>query len=417
MKNKIVILLLLLAPLAVNAEVYKSEISNPPKEGFYKIAIPLEVEGLANSNLSNLILVNSRGENIPYLMRNIKSAITNSKSVKNIKSYTTKTISSNLTTDIIIDSNSDEEVSSFYLKTKNTKTAKLAKILGSDNKVDWYSIVDVIEILGVSTHDTSTSTQKISFPKSTYKYYKISIDDEQTAPIKVLEVYKVNTYTITNDANNTSDVFNIKAENLTHDISDNKTSKVLVALPNKLNINKLSLHISAPKFYNRDAYIYYSHNKSGLREISISNKSSIYNISRYCDSMNIDIYNGDNPNLTLDSVTYTISKREIIAYIDDFDQQHFIKFGGKAKAERDYDLSFVQYIPDTIEALEVSENISVITTEGNEDIIEDEVKDISIEEPSILMAWLEKYGIITIIIIAIVQLLYMVNKFINQKRD
>lgn len=406
---------LLCASSSIYAQRYEAKLSSVDTSGFYKVEIPLEVMKGVESG-SDFLLTNDGGEGVPYILRRL-SALKFNKSFHHYKS----TISHNEKSTQIVVETDKLPIDCFYIETKNSDVVKKGIILGSDDSEKWFNVRDEILFNPASKTDTKVFL-KIGFPKSNYRFYKVVINDSISAALNIISANYILIDTV--EICNTLEA---KIEGLKYDKSNSDTTRLSMLLSENVLVNDINIYVSAPRFFNREVCMYRSKKPvevlqkiSGRKKkrgtltctphyVSYHLKSSDSRISALhiddkCDSIYIDIINGGNTPLSIDSLTFTAFRYELVAYLDG-ESDYTIAYGGAPKG-RGNDISFSAHLPETIQQLEIT-SISALP----------QIEQPKEKEKSALKKFIEKYGILIIISIAILVILYVSYHLVKDKKQ
>jgi hypothetical protein len=158
----------------------------PPvsQDGYYTVILSPEVVGRSQPGLGDLRLLDSLEHEVAFVleeeppfhdrtwMRTYKLLL-NERERKH--------------TIIEMEADSAANVDELQLHIRNAMVHKLARITGSDDRVNWYMIQDAC--LSVGEDGGSTSVLRfVDLPLSDYRYYRIRLDDSLSAPVQVLDL-------------------------------------------------------------------------------------------------------------------------------------------------------------------------------------------------------------------------------------
>lgn len=398
------IVCLILFPLLLTAQPhYRAKLQQVKQDGFYAIDLPVEIIGNAKADFSDLRIITTEGVEVPYIIKkDASSTICN----EFIPYPVMPQPQSNRATCIEIQTEG-EKVASFVLNIKNTDTRKKASLKGSNDHHNWFSVKEDLNLSEIYNDQATHTYYKIEFPLSDYNYYQLSVNDSLAAPINILGIGKIDRQLLVkrNRLEIPSDSISI--------VNENEYTVITITYPGQYQISDLLFYISGPQFYNREIYIYNPTSKgkpqvSGRKKkLEVFPEYQYYTLNSedkdtrsirynyYTGKIKIGISNGNNPPLTIDSIRTYTDKFYLVTQLQD-SIAYSLTYGDVHAIRPDYDLSFfADKIPVQLEHLKIGipENQYQETTKD-----------------SMFMTFVKKYGIWTIIVLVIFQILYIVRK-------
>ena len=324
----------------------KANLQTITGSGFYSIPVTPELSSYATVNYSDLRIADDKNRFVPYIIiSNRPSFITHNYSrLPIIKNELTDSGHSRL----IIKNGRHEKISSLALLIRNAAVNRYATISGSDDQHNWFSILENINLEDRGGLDTDKYVQTINFPPSSYRFFKIIINNRNNNPLNIIEAgrYIDSEYRMENNyVVNPSPVFVQK------DSSDNNTY-INVHQNAAYHIEKISLQIESQGFFERDAEII---NRSGIASFKIRTgnipglKLPAFNDTNW----SIKIYNGDNPPLKINFISLQQQPRNIVAYLQAAKNYHLLMHDSTA-TKPVYDLQkFEDSIPSNPPQLDI----------------------------------------------------------------
>ncbi len=407
-------LFILLFASSLYAQRFQASLSSVDTSGFYKLEIPLEIMKEAE-NGDDFLLTNEKGDGVAYVLRNL-SALTFNRSYQRYKSTISQTEKS---TQIVVETNK-RPIDHFYIETKNSDVVKNGFILGSDDSKKWFNVRDEILFNPASKTDTRVFL-KIDFPKSNYRFYKVIINDSVSAALNIISANYILIDTV--EICNTIEA---RIEDFKYDKSSRDTTRLSMLLSENVFINDINIYVSAPRFFNREVQMYRSKQPiealQGVRRKkkgrlarkpsyvsyhlkSTDNQQSTLQLDGRYDSVYMDIINGNNLPLSIDSLTFTASRCELVAYLEG-KSTYTLSYGGIPDGQGVYDLSFAAHLPQTIQGLGIS-SISVLN----------QIEQLQEKEKSAFKIFIEEYGILIIIFVAILVILSISYRLVKDKKE
>lgn len=415
MKNNILkYILFSLFVLCVNnlySQTFQAGLTKVDSSGFYMVNIPLEIMKEVD-NLSDFMLINNQGEVVSYFVRDVDSIKFN----YSYSSYKSDISLKRKSTEVIIETDK-RPINHFYMQGSNSQVVKSAIVLGSNDSLNWFNVRDQFTL----NPESKTRTEvllKVEFPKSDYRLYKMIISDSLSAPLNITDIKYVIIDTVKVD-----NFIERVVENVNYNDSILNTVQLSMSLPKNIFIDNLNVYVSTPRFFNREVRVYNSKEsiqvsttRRNRRDKRRGKSSSMYRsgnlisndigvsklyIADKCDSLYIDIINGSNTPLSIDSITFITIKHELIAYLER--GEYCLVYGNIAK-QSSYDMSFVNHIPQMIQELEVLSIKPYTQIEVSKDT-------------GILKIFIEKYSILIIITIAIIVIFSISYQLIRDRKD
>jgi hypothetical protein len=371
MWNNISIIALVLLITNGYAQQYrwKSELDSVKSEGFYNIVLTPDISSRLNDDFSDIRIKDANEKEIPYIL---KSEIPYFDQ-QLFKEYpiVEKTIIKNCCTKIIIRNASKTNINNISLVLKNSDAIKVARVLGSDDKKEWYGIKQSYVFQNSYSETSPTTTNVIGFPLSNYEYYMFEVSDYYSAPLNVLKAGYYDSYIMQGK------YLPVPAPSLMQ--SDSMTIKktyIKITFNENYFIDQLKFTFEGPRFYKRNAIL--------------ADKQTLKNKQVYFEpitSLTIDSYSDNSM-----AIKDYFRKKEFYLIIDNEDNEplklksveaqqltHYLKTYLKPGANYKllysnekavfpvYDLRFfADSIPAMLPDLNVLKNINITTNNTNE---------------------------------------------------
>ena len=336
MIRKLIVLILLFTATEVTKGqdnfVFKANIDPVSTEGFYKIQLLPNLVSKSNTSLSDLRIIDGNKKFVPYIrLQNLpsrKDDFIEFPIVSNSKADSINTI--------VLENTKSLLLQSLWLKAKNTAVYRNADLLGSDDGKQWFAIQEGIPLRQSSSSNTDSYLQSLSFPASNYHYFKININNGSKDAVKILSVgiYASTQVNVQYSA--------IPAPAIKRVDSVDKSTYLQLNFQQQFLINKLSITISAPKFYRRKILIteVIGKQKNLIGEAVLqSGTTADILFSAKTNQLELQIINGDNPPLQIGAIQAAQAKEYIVAYLEP-KVSYQLLFGNTKALEPDYDLSF-----------------------------------------------------------------------------
>ena len=317
---------------AQNTFKYQSTIEKVSAKGLYKIFLNPKVAAYCKADFSDLRIIDNKGRFVSYADgAELPGVYSNFLLFPNISHKSAKDSSSL----VVVKNVSSQPITVLWLKLKNSAVQRNADLLGSDDQVTWYAIKESIPLIEATETQLDNYFQSITFPASTYKYFKIRVDNKRKSPLNILQVG------VYQDELRTSRLDKLPLPFLTQKDSSNTITYLYLQFDLKYQVYKLHLEIPAPKYYKRKLRVYdaVSKQKKLLQEIElISGEAGDLYIHAKTNKIHIEIENEDNAPLTIRKIKAFQSSKVIIAYLENDVNYKLIFADSLAKAPR-YDLA------------------------------------------------------------------------------
>ncbi len=346
-KIKLLIYLLLFACI-VQAQKFteKANLAPVTATGFYSIPVNPQLSSNATLSFSDVRVADNDNNFVPYIITSQKPSFTTS-------NYNKLPVIKNELTDsgkseLIIQNRVNQKIASVALLIRNAAVNRYATISGSDDMKKWFTIDENINLENITGNDTDRYVQTIDFPVSSYRYFKIVIDNKKNNPLNIIEAGSYSNVKHTADAY----IANPAPAFIQTDGAD-KYSYIIVHQNAAYHIDKINLQIESPKFFERDIYTI---NSFGISQFKISS-NNVLNISPAAfndKDWSIRIYNGDNPPLKIKAITLQQESKNIVTYLQAGKTYHLLMHDSTV-ATPVYDLQkFEDSIPAVIPRLKIT---------------------------------------------------------------
>lgn len=325
---------------------WQAEITAREDTGYYKIPVIPEISGRLSPDYADVRLFNHNGREIPYFWRHARSSDTFNvlKGFKMVSSQQKPGCCSHF----VFRNVSEKHVEKVFLRVHNANVYKKLTIQGSDDQQQWYVVEDRF---GFNPSDYIAVRNKnelrqipVRLPTSNYKFYKVTIFDSLTDPLKVHNIgFHKKKY-------QKGDYFHIPANSVVQkDSRRSGKSFVTIHFDHAHYIDDIQFHIKDP-LYHRICKLYKIKKDSTrqlIRRFMLSSRThSWVNLQHIkAETLQLIIDNEDSPPLQISSVAGRQCKSWIIAKLD-ANKQYTMKFGHKEKPKPEYDLKhFNDQIP------------------------------------------------------------------------
>tara|TARA_R110002050_G_scaffold174561_1_gene307494 strand:- start:1683 stop:2912 length:1230 start_codon:yes stop_codon:yes gene_type:complete len=365
-KSKILALALALLGTANSfAQSFKAEISAIKEAGLYKILLPAELRAASAQNFDFLRLNNTAKVEQPFLIMDASDR--QFASYQSIEIIDQKIYSDSLSRYIIhrpLGLNS-----SLILKLANTEIDKEISIYGSDNKVDWFGLIEN-QRLTINASSSPLLEKLVSLPLSNYAYLKIEIDNRKSAPIDLKEFgFYTNQYI----PSALSPLQEISWEQ--KEVSEEKITRIHFSSLDVHQIDAMAFEISNA-YYLRPASLLEKREQETKKGREIY-EEVLYRFNLSASSQNyftfnnlalsefrIDIENADNPPLEITNIIFYQKPKYLVAYLEAGKNYHLDIDLSRKRPQ--YDLG--NFISDKLHSLKDAKIISMNALKSDESI-------------------------------------------------
>jgi len=347
MKQYILLFLILSAPCAFAQIEWKAELPVVEKSGYYNVELNQELIG---AGLKYLKIFGENNNETPYFIRSTNpiTETENFESFALIKNSTKDSLNS-----IIVDNKTAENLNRFCIILQQADTRKYASLRGSNNMKQWYIVKRQTSVSGFAGQsDENTEMLIIDFPQGNYRYYEITLWNDQKSPLEVLKVGKIRNSNIY--GNFTEIGFGNPA--IENDSKNKNTSLSFPELKHTYCVNKIEFGIKNKPDYYRQATITDSIT-NGYNRFSLSSgdeNTLLLDNLFFTPETRIIIENQNNPPVAVDSVKFYGLCRYACLYLE-AGKKYQLSLNSKDPVSADYDIEhFRNKIPADIPVLKVN---------------------------------------------------------------
>lgn len=334
----------------------------------YKIILPDEIFGKVTDNLADIRVygVNASKDTteVPYILR-LDSDKISKKDVafdlinqsKNDKGYY-----------FTFEVPTDKPVNQIELEFAQQNFDWKLALEGSQNLLEWFSIIDDYRILSIKNNLTDFKFTKITFTSSQYHFFRLLVKSELkpeliTAKLALDEVsngnfrkYIINSIKTEEEKKNRQTIINV-------DLQQSVPVSILnIYVNNKFAFYRpATIQFLADSFKTEQGWIY-NYNTLASGTLNSIEQNEFQFRTTILRRLRIIIDNHDNEPLKIDSLNVIGYEHELIARFTE-PGNYFLAYGNKQALKPDYDLErFSDEIPITLKRLEL----------GNEQLIDKE---------------------------------------------
>jgi hypothetical protein len=396
-KQSFIVVLLFIAS-ASKAQHFseKAKLDTVIKTGFYSISITSELSSYIKTDFSDLRITDEREQYLAYL-------ISSPHNFSYGDSYSVLKITKNEITDsgrsvIILENQQGNLISSIALKIRNAAVSRNATISGSDDEQKWFAVKEGISLEKELSNDEDRYVQTLSFPGSSYRYYKLVIENGKNDPLNILEAgyfTSVEYKKTDNYIANPSVIFR------QIDSSDHN-SYIFVEQSYAYHTEKISINVEGPPFFKRDVDLIRANGNVSSFQIASGNVFSFYTPLFNDKKFFLRIYNGDNLPLHIANVYTAQESKNVITFLQAGKQYHLLMNDSSA-IKPVYDL---QQFKDSI--IQNVQELKILSFKKIEQVKKEETT-----------LWINKllWPIIIVVVLVLATLTFRLTKEIQQKKN
>lgn len=381
---------------------YKANVDSIKESGYVNIELSNEILAVSKKyDFLDIRIKDNTDKEIPYFVRSQNP-------VQEISQFVAYPFIQNNAKDsintVIIENEGEQEIDRLWIIIRNADVNKYARLRGSNDLKQWY-IVKQRDNITYSRfkQDSSSEVLTLDFPKGNYKYYEITLTNDQGSP---LDVQKVGSITNSNIYAQLSDIdlgrFVVK---------DSTDKKTYITFPNQAynySINRLQFYVNSKANYLRDLRIEVPNHALNFELSSKSDNIFFIDDIHLSTKGVIIINNGDNPPLTIDSIKAYGLKRYLCAYLEKGKEYTITVKEADGELRPAYDIAHFQNdIPNNLPIIKTAD-IQKIAGEYQQPT---EREKIWIEQPIVM------WSIIIIVGLLLMVICYKMIKEMNKKKE
>lgn len=321
---------------------YSAALDTIRSSGFYNIVLTPELTAHLKADLSDVRIVNAEGRWVPHVVRTPGSGMVRDAVLWDVKFRIAENTKEK--TEIIAE-RSANSFSNLILRMRNTAAERFATLAGSDDEKSWFVISDSILINPTPDEKNATSSFAVSFPKSSYSLFRLTIKNNNKDPF---DIKGISNEGAAADIHFPSDSAIENPATIIQQKDSGRTSYIRVEQKAPYHFNSIDLEITGPKYFNRSAEIYvpadgigsYSSPGQLLKEIQLSNNSTLhFNFNtENAKVFYIRIDNKDNLPLHIQRITTANSYSFISSFLEK-DKAYRLLIDNPAALPPQYDLA------------------------------------------------------------------------------
>jgi len=299
--------------------------------GFYRIPIPAAVLAKCQSGFGDLRIFDNDENIAAYILQTENGAFYSTPMIElpiiNRKKEGDKQWH------LTMENSSKRNVDRIVLTLKGTQVKRYFTLSGSDDNINWYSI---LENYNPEHTRFDQDNWSLYFPSSHYKYYQITLIGKDLLPIDIVKASVYSNKTIAPQYS-----YSPIPSHLSQKDSSNKKSYINISFDEAYPIERMTLQVSGSNYFKRHLYIYKSLNEFPLCDTVISTFNGEYqriNLACKEKELCLVIDNEDNKPLKIEHVNFDQYDRYLVTYLDST-KNYKLFFGDSTLSSPSYDIT------------------------------------------------------------------------------
>ncbi len=295
---------------------YQGNIKSVSTNGLHEILLSPEIRTASENDIAHIRIFDTNKKEVPYVFFGGNFSESSAINFPIVAKESLK----NVSTSVILSNEEAKNIDNLILKIANTDVTKKYNIYGSNDKTEWFGLVNNQIISGLNDSNGTSVERLFSFPLNNYTYLKFEFIDKNSLPINILDA-NLYSNSISNQPKIEIGTFQIKVTSN----KEKKQTEMEITFPEAQVIDEIKFSILAPNFYLRDAEILVNKTrKVKNRDESYqelfnsfqldSKKTNQFRINElFAKQFTIVIHNADNPELTINKLELFQDQSSLIA--------------------------------------------------------------------------------------------------------
>ena len=332
----VVVTFMLCSVRSQSAYKYAAKLDEVKTPGFYQIELLPVIVSKLQPGFQDLRILDEKGNQVPYMLQSPwrDAEMKLSKAID--LPIVSKQVKAGEQTHVIAQNKFDSSINNLVIRLKNADATRTISISGSDNLNEWYIIKENLVLDRWYADTADTYTRELTFPKSNYRYFKITIQGKQILPLNIV---RVSSYI---DNVSEDPVYQaVPSPVISQKDSADGYSYITLRFADFYLLNKLSLQVEGSKFFKRNLSISYDRDtEHGNTTFSLSsNEPMDYPLSYKTNALFLKIKNDDNPALRLTQAKAYQLQSYLVTWLEKGSSYKLI-FGDSSATAARYDLAF-----------------------------------------------------------------------------
>jgi tRNA-binding EMAP/Myf-like protein len=344
---------------------HKAKVQAVPNSGFYRIPLNPNMAARAQAHWQDVRLFDAQGKEVPYLLKTENP-------YKIDEDFEAFNMADNTSNDslqtLLIENPTAKKINRFLLDMSNTETERTVRISGSNNKTNWYSVIDSVPFTLWGKPNESVVRQSIRFPYSNYAFYKIEIKKKNKEALNISQVgFSRDTIRVPTYRKMDGVTFTIKQEG--------SITRVNATVQPRNIIDQIRFYIREPKQYQRNVVVSTANNVYRSKHYTLSRSKQRNQVKNegmlvlsseehgevftqfmlgeiHQNEFSLSIENNNNPPLLIDSIVAYQLNSVLFAELK-AGAPYFIYLGDSSLVAPQYDLVYFEknipkVLPDAV---------------------------------------------------------------------
>ena len=321
---------------------FTATVNTVTDDGFYNILITPEINAHLKTDYTDLRIINSTGKWVPHLLRYPNAEKSSSTVLWDLGIVRN---SGNASSTEVVVGPLTQPLSNITFSMRNSRAERFGTLTGSDDSTRWFMISDSVLIRPV-LFTPQESRFSFEFRPTTYKFYKLTIDNRGKAPYAMKDAYNL-ARAERQDSNSLMWQPILNPPPVFSQRDSAQTSYIKVTQQAKFHVDGIELKVGGAAYYNRQVQLYIDAAGSKTRASSriilstftISNNGSLrFTVPVLNNSVfYLAIFNGDNLPLKVQAVNTYYRKWVATVYLEKTNSYNII-MDNAAAVTPSYDL-------------------------------------------------------------------------------
>ena len=339
--------ILLALHVHVFAQEFRTEATLPvvDSSGFYRVPLDPRISVHVNESFSNIRIFNGKGTEVPYL---VETQVNDKRGTRFVAHMIedVQQIQDSCTL-IIFRKAINAPIRDITLQIRNAEVTKELILSGSDDRKTWYALKDRFYIANIASQSDVNELRIVDFPLSSYRYYRLWINDTEGALLNILQVGYYS------ESPEEVRYLEVPGGELSQEtIADERRTYVRLRFDTLRLLDMITWNISGLPFYLREASLFTEgerRDRKGKPEpyrehlvsfrLNSAGKNELHVPGLKVDNLLLVMENDDNPPLNISGVNCYQRSRHITAWLER-DSVYVLKFGEPSLRFPVYDIGF-----------------------------------------------------------------------------
>jgi hypothetical protein len=307
---------------------YKASLVTVDSTGFYQLPVPLNLQSKSFANLADIRIFDSKGPEIPYLLKTGNPVMKHDLLPLPIVS---KTVMQDKRMHVQV-KNPGLSLTSLVLEVQNTYANRSVNINGSNDGREWFIIRDDVTVSTSGDDSNGTWLFVVDLPVSNARYFDVAFNNKDLLPVNILSAGTYRDHAIP------AQYDTVRTTAVNQKDSSDKNSYVTITWDEAYQFEKLRLIVTGPKYFRRAITI-----SNGLgeksNEILQTGSNEWLPVAMQAKQVTVVISNEDNPPLRIASAEGLVKKQTLYAWLEK-GKQYTLYVGDSLAKNPSYDLVY-----------------------------------------------------------------------------